>query len=133
MKKIILFGIFVMLTAGAAMASDGVYWETETLNTYETFNIDTITYYDDAYIETPRPIVAARAPRTQNCERVASSIDVRPCTARTNAPAPVRVKTHTEVIDHYQVYQPVVQYIPAGTYSERRIIEHPRPCNRCNG
>ncbi|MCL2748486.1 MAG: hypothetical protein FWE50_00200 [Alphaproteobacteria bacterium] len=39
----------------------------------------------------------------------------------------VMVKTHTEVVDHYQTYRPVTVYQPAGTYSERRTV-----CNYCN-
>lgn len=47
--------------------------------------------------------------------------------------APIRVKVGTEVIDHYQVYQPVTVYQPAGMYSERRIVQAaPAPrCGRC--
>lgn len=56
---------------------------------------------------------------------------VKPCPCKMQRAAkPVRVKTYTEVIDHYQVYKPVTVYQPAGTYSERRVIESPRKCNR---
>lgn len=34
----------------------------------------------------------------------------------------VRVKTHTEIVDHYQTYRPVMTYEPAGAYSERRVV-----------
>ena len=56
------------------------------------------------------------APRVSNC-----------------APAPVRVKTHTEVVDYYQLYQPVTVYQPAGVVAERRVIMNPQPCQtkRC--
>ncbi|MBQ0013297.1 MAG: hypothetical protein KBS86_01855 [Proteobacteria bacterium] len=55
----------------------------------------------------------------------------KPCPCKKARPAkPVRVKTYTEVIDHYQLYQPVVVYQPAGTYSERRI-EPAHKCTRC--
>jgi len=39
----------------------------------------------------------------------------------------IRVKTHTEVVDYYQTYQPVMVYQPTGTYSERRVCSY----NRC--
>lgn len=127
MKKTILFGVMAMIVAGTANASDGAYWENETFNVREKINIDSVSYYDDAYVA-PRGEIAT-AP---TCGRVRSSLDVRPCDKR--IAEPVRVKTYTEVIDHYQVYQPVVQYVPAGTYSQRRIINAPAPrCNRCNG
>ncbi len=130
MKKTILFGAMAIIVAGAANASDGVYYETETFTTNEIFKTDTVTYYDDAYIA-PR-MVETHASVVPTCGRVKSSMDVRPCAQR--SAEPVRVKTHTEVIDHYQVYQPVVEYIPAGTYQTRRIINAPTPrCNRCNG
>lgn len=130
MKKAILFGLFAIF-AGAANASDGTYWETETFTTNETFHIDTVTYYDDAYVA-PRRVALPRADTPKTCDRVASSIDVRPCAAR--AGKPVRVKTFTEVIDHYQVYQPVTVYQPVGTYSTRRVIEAAHPtCNKCRG
>lgn len=55
----------------------------------------------------------------------------KPCPCKKHHHAkPVRVKTYTEVIDHYQIYQPVTVYQPAGTYSERRI-EPVKKCNRC--
>lgn len=123
MKKAILFGLFAIFV-GAANASDGTYWETETFTTNEILRTDTVTYYDDAYVA-PRPI-AQRVVKPKTCDRVASSIDVRPCPRA--AEKPVRVKTFTEVIDHYQVYQPVTVYKPVGTYSTRRVIEAPRPC-----
>ncbi|MDR0803572.1 MAG: hypothetical protein LBO08_00575 [Rickettsiales bacterium] len=40
--------------------------------------------------------------------------------------APVRVKVGTEIIDHYQEFQPVVYYEPSRTYSVRRTV---KPCN----
>ena len=36
----------------------------------------------------------------------------RPCAKK--VAKPVRVKTHTEIIDHYQVYQTVTVYKPMG-------------------
>lgn len=134
MKKIILSGIFASVFFTGAYASD-MYTETETINTYETISIDTVTYVDTVYAAPVRTVKPARI--TTPC-RVASSIDV----ARNNCgcnrhPAarklnPVRVKTYSEVIDHYQVYQPVVTYKPAGEYTTRRYIDAPNPhCGTC--
>lgn len=124
MKKVILSCLLTAITCGAALASDGgVYTETESYTNHYSYNFDTVTYYE--------PVAVRPAPsRTIVGRRVASSADLaRPCP---KAAEPVRVKTHTEVIDHYQVYQPVTVYQPVGTYTERRIVETPR-CNRCNG
>lgn len=133
MKKIILSGIFASVFFTGAYASD-MYTETETINTYETISIDTVTYVDTVYAAPVRTVKPARI--TTPC-RVASSIDV----ARTNRGckkpmarklAPVRVKTYSEVIDHYQIYEPVVTYKPTGTYSTRRYIDAPNPhCGTC--
>ena len=106
MKKVILTSVLAIVVCGTANASDGgVYYETETVTKNTSMNIDTATYV------APRQAVVTR----------------RPCTRKPVA-APVRVKTYTEVIDHYQVYQPVTIYQPVGTYSERRVVESPRPC-----
>lgn len=108
MKKTILSGLFATLLCVSANASDGgLYSDTETYTSHVRYNTNTITYHG-------------------NYAPVATS---RPCT---RAAAPVRVKTHSEVIDHYQLYRPVTVYEPAGTYSERRIV-NAAPCGRCNG
>ena len=44
---------------------------------------------------------------------------------------PVRVKTHTEIIDHYQVYQPVTVYQPVGTQIQRRVVPA-AGCHHCD-
>ncbi len=107
MKKAILASLFAVAVCGTAIASDGgVYYESETVTTRVSANTDTTTY------RAPRRVVVAKS---------------RPCT-RTAMAKPVRVKTYTEVIDHYQVYQPVTVYQPVGTYAQRRIVESPRPC-----
>ncbi len=131
MKKIALFGIFagIMTLAGGAYA-DG-YVETETVNAYETITIDTVTYVNDGYVAPARVRVATPTP----C-RSASSLHVaRDCGCNKPAQkklAPVSVKKYTEVIDHYQVYEPVVSYRPAGEYTTRRYIDAPNPhCGTC--
>lgn len=98
MKKTLL-GVFGALFAcSAAMAY--TYTETEIITTYERFNVETQCGRGCA-------------------KRFASSLDVRPCARKA---MPVRVKTHTEVIDHYQIYQPVVFYAPMGTEFQHRVI-----------
>lgn len=108
MKKAVLASLFAAAVCGNAIASDGgVYYESETVTTRVSANADSTTY------RAPRRVVVAQS---------------RPCTRTTVTAAPVRVKTYTEVIDHYQVYQPVTVYQPVGTYAQRRVIESPRPC-----
>ena len=107
MKKTILTSLFAAMVCATANASDGgLYTETETYTNRVRYNTSTVTYAAPA-----QPAVAAA-----------------PCNS---CAQPVRVKTHTEVIDHYQVYRPVTVYEPAGTYSERRVVRN--TCNRCNG
>ena len=119
MKKILFAGMFSVWVFGTAYASDNIYTETETTTTWETVTIE------------------QTAP---SAVRYASSADVKPCRPSCNtcggcvkrgpSVKPVRVKTHTEVIDHYQVYQPVTVYQPAGTYTERRMVPV-KSCNKC--
>lgn len=104
MKKFLLIGALSAFVCASAMA-DGVYTETETVTTYE------------------------RVGGCANNVRYASSRDVKPC-VRSQAAKPVRVKTHTEVINHYQVYQPVTVYRPMGTQIERQIVPV-KSCGKC--
>ena len=132
MKKIFLLGLFACAVGACINAYADGYVEQETVKTCEKISINTVKYYDDAYIApAPKPIIAKPVP----C-RYATSLEVaRKCDCAKPAPkkmAPVRVKTYTEVIDHYQVYQPVVTYNPAGTYATRRFIDAPNPhCGTC--
>ena len=140
MKKQILFGILAAAIATPAMADGFVV--TETVNTYDKLTIDTVRVVNDAYVA-PK---FARATNPIPC-RAASSLDLahgrcakcnnscgkcdKGC-AKSAHLQPVRVKTYTEVIDHYQIYEPVVTYKPAGTYSTRRYIQAPNPhCGTC--
>lgn len=108
MKKFVFASLFAIAVCGNANASDGgVYIETETVTKHVSMNANSDTYV------APRRIVAKRA---------------RPCARVAAMGNPVRVKTYTEVIDHYQVYQPVTVYKPVGTYAQRRVIEKPRAC-----
>lgn len=112
MKKI-LCSVLVSVFCCAAAFADVKYTETEVVTTWE--NVDIV-------VEAP----------TQS-QRFYSSRDVaransRPCAQ--NKAEPVRVKTHTEVIDHYQVYQPVTIYKPMGTQIERRVVPV-KSCNKC--
>ncbi len=125
MKKVLFLWAFVGLIGFCANAAYAGYTETETTNTYEVITIDTVKYTDAAYIA-PR---CARTAKIAPC-RTASSLDVKKCKCNPQPQRklkPVRVKTYTEVIDHYQVYQPVVTYKPAGEYTTRRYIDIPNP------
>lgn len=105
MKKTILTSLFAAMVTVAANASDGgLYAETETYTNRVRYNAT----------EYAAPVARPVAP-VATCNSCAQ---------------PVRVKTHTEVIDHYQVYRPVTVYEPAGTYAERRVVRN--TCNRCN-
>ncbi len=119
--KIAFLSVLAAVTlAGAANASDMLYTETETYTNREVLNIETVTITPDTYAKPVKKCGCAKK----------SSLDVaraRPC-ATTPKLAPVHVKTHTEVIDHYTVYEPVVTYRTAGTYAHRRIVP---TCNRC--
>ena len=44
---------------------------------------------------------------------------------------PIRLKTHTEVIEHYQVLQPVTVYKPVGTEVKRYIVPA-KTCDKCS-
>lgn len=135
MKKIFLLCLFACAIGTCISAYAGIYTETETINTYEKIYIDTVTYSDAAYTApAPKPLPKPAA-KPAPC-RYASSLEVaRGCDCAKPAAkklAPVRVKTYTEVIDHYQVYEPVVTYKPAGTYATRRFIDAPNPhCGTC--
>ncbi len=109
MKKI-LFTSFIAMILSVPVMADGIVTETETVTTVEVleYNYTALRYVSSAQVVPHK----------------------RPCAKR--AAAPVRVKTHTEVIDHYQLYQPVTIYQPAGRVSERRIIRAPQSCNKCN-
>ena len=108
MKKILFASFAAAIMATSSMA-DGIVTETETITTVEVLELN---YGAPRYVSSAQVVPHKR-----------------PC-AKTSAP--VRVKTHTEVIDHYQLYQPVTIYQPAGRVSERRIIRAPQSCNKCN-
>lgn len=111
MKKIFLGVLFAVAGSCVANASDGgFYSESETVTVHEKYNTNVVTT-----VATPSLRVVPVAKPT--CGYIAN----------VNCAAPVRVKTHTEVIDHYRVYRPVVKYVPSETYSERRVF-----CNDCN-
>lgn len=121
MKKIILSSLFAGLVCFSAVAGGGhvIYSDEYTITTTTV-----ATNYNAAPVIQTRPVAPARVVYAR------PRATARPCAHRSGNP--VSVKTATEVIDHYQVYQPVTVYEPAGTYSTRRIIEAPRPCNSCN-
>lgn len=114
MKKLFLGFIF----AGAICSNAFAYQETETYTVREKLTIDTVSYTNRAYV------APKKAHYKNDCHRVASSIEVpRNSCGCQMAAKPVKVKTYTEVINHYQVYKPVTKYVPAGTFSTRRIVK----------
>jgi len=110
MKKIICSALFAVV-AGGACASDG-YWNYSSPD-YTARRANYINYATGSNYA------------VRNDARY--TVPGRPCAQ--NCGAPVKVKTHTEIVDHYQLYQPVLIYEPAGTYSERRVVQT-NPCNR---
>lgn len=114
MTRFAIIGALCAFFATSANASDYTYTETETVTTYERAD----------YI----------APSANCGNHYRSSRDVRPasrpCATDAATAQPVRVKTHSEVIDYYQVYQPVTVYKPMGTQIQRRIVPA-HPCNKC--
>lgn len=115
MKKVLFASILAIATFAGAQASDGgVYIETS--NVYS----GTAQYTRATTVNATETNTGAR--------RVV--VGHRPCPCRrTAAMAPVAVKTYSEVIDHYQLYQPVIEYVPAGTYTRRHVVSNVRPCD----
>ncbi len=125
--NILIFALSCIFIAFGGAYADGIA-ETETVTIRERITVDTVRVYDDAYVP--------QTCRNTNPCRAASSMDVgRRCGCKKHTPAkpaPIRVKTYTEVIDHYQVYEPVITYKPAGTYTTRRYVQSPNPrCGTC--
>ncbi len=105
MKKIILASLLGIFSVGAAVASDGGIYTIETRETKR----------ERLHIEVSAPVNSVRytKPRcTHHCARPA---------------APVKVKTGTEIINHYAVYQPVTVYKHVGNYAQRSFV-----CNNTN-
>ena len=117
MKKFILFGIFAGFCATAG-ASDYIVQEETNTATRVSADYDIVRYTDNGQ----------RRCGATSSRHVSAN---RPCARGAVAAQPVKVKTHTEVIDHYQVYQPVTVYKPVGAYAERRVVPNKKPCNKC--
>ncbi len=107
MKKF-LFASFMGMVVSMPAVADGLVTETETVTTVEVVEYN---------YTVPRYVSSAQVVPHK-----------RPCAKRAE---PVRIKTHTEVIDHYQLYQPVTIYQPVGRVSTRRVIRAPQVCNKC--
>ncbi len=112
MKQFLCAGLMSALIFGGATANY-VVTETEVVTTWE--NVDVVV--ENEFV-----------PRRFHSSRDVVRATPRPCTRQ--VAQPVRVKTHTEVIDHYQVYQPVTVYKPMGTQIERRVVPA-KNCHRC--
>lgn len=104
--KNILFALFAAMVVATSAMADGIVSETETVTTVEVVEYN---YTAPRYVSSAQVVPHKR-----------------PC-----ANAPVRVKTHTEVVNHYQLYQPVTVYKPVGRYVERHIVPAKNPCDKC--
>ncbi len=113
MKKLLSAGLISVFAFSAALANYTVT-ETEVLTTWESVDVVVEENVQPRRFYSSRDVVRANP---------------RPC-ARQQVAQPVRVKTHTEVIDHYQVYRPVTVYKPMGTQVERRVVPV-KNCNKC--
>ena len=108
MKKTLLAGVVASLVSGAAMA-DCKYTETEVVTVVEQVEIVKTNHRFNRPIKKFRP-----CPKKQ--QKMAE---------------PIRLKTHTEVIEHYQVLQPVTVYKPVGTEVKRYIVPA-KTCDKCS-
>ena len=104
--KNILFALFAAMVVATSAMADGIVSETETVTTVEVVEYN---YTAPRYVSSAQVV-----PHKRPCANV-----------------PVRVKTHTEVVNHYQLYQPVTVYKPVGRYVERHIVPAKNPCNKC--
>lgn len=127
MKKFILSSLVIGLFCTSANA----YQETETYTIREKFRINI-----EQVEKQPMPVAKVRCAQKQG---YATSLDLakaankkcacNSCNSCNNDLIPV--KTHTEVIEHYQLYKPVVKYVPAGTYAHRTILSNDNNCVSC--
>ena len=125
MKNIILTSWIAGLVSVSAYAGGGyVIWENEYTTTTQHV---TVTPVESKTVHTPARAVRPAAPRARNVTCGTSSVHCGTPRAQ-YAGNPVAVKTHAEVIEHYQVYQPVTVYQPAGNFATRTIVEN---CDRC--
>lgn len=113
MKKLLSAGLISVFAISTALAKYTVT-ETEVLTTWESVDVVVEENVQPRRFYSSRDVVRANQ---------------RPC-ARQHVAQPVRVKTYTEVVDHYQVYQPVTVYKPMGTQIERRVVPV-KNCNKC--
>lgn len=116
MKKLASAAFATIVSFSGAYASDGgVYLETSNV-------------YSGTARYTRAQTVSTAATMRPAARRVVVGRRPCPCNRTAVGGAPVEVKTHTEVIEHYQVYQPVVEYIPAGTYTRRHVVTSVHSC-----
>lgn len=107
MKKSLVVGVVAALFSGVAMA-DYSYTETETVVIVESFDFAKT----NACLKRP---VKKYLPCASKHQKLAE---------------PVKLKTHTEVVEHYQVLQPVTVYKPVGTEVKRYVVPAKR-CDKC--
>lgn len=116
MKKLASAAFAAIVSFSGAYASDGgVYMETSNV-------------YSGTARYTRAQTVSTATTTRPAARRVVVGRRPRPCNRAAIAAEPVAVKTHTEVIEHYQVYQPIVEYVPAGTYTHRHVVTSVHSC-----
>lgn len=106
MKKTLLFGMLVCLASAGAAVADCKYTETENVVVIEQIDVVVNENRFNRPVKKYRPAVKRHQKATE----------------------PVKLKTHTEVIEHYQILQPVTVYKPVGTEVKRYVV----PAKRCD-
>lgn len=109
MKKTLFAGLIAGIVCSANASDDG----------FENYFIGQTTKTE--------PVVTVQESREPVVQQYVISINTKKCSKCQKKQ--IRIKDYTEVIEHYQVFEPVTIYKPVGTYSERHIVE-PR-CSRC--
>lgn len=107
MRKYLFAGVCACFVSGVAVA-DCKYMETENVTVIEEFDFVQTNHKFNRPIKKYRPVVKKQ-------QKLAE---------------PVKLKTHTEVVEYYQVLQPVTVYKPIGTEVKRYVVPA-RHCDRC--
>ena len=107
MKKIMLVALLMCFGSSVVMADK--YTETQTVTVVES--IDFVKMQN----RFNRPAKKYQ-PCAKKCQKTAE---------------PVRLKTYTEVVEHYQILQPVTVYQPIGTEVKRYVVPAKR-CDKCS-
>ena len=106
MKKTMLVALLICLGSNSVIA--GKYTETQTVTVVESIDFVKTQNYFNSPVKKILPCAEKR-------QKVAE---------------PIRLKTHTEVVEHYQVLQPVTVYKPIGTEVRHYVVPAKR-CDKC--